>query len=152
MAETSGPGIESPPKAPWGAFPDVLIHAPKQDVKHHPAYRAAKSGDDTWRQAYWRRRLLPADPASAIRWPSPGRGGKVLTATVLAGKPYSVRLVLTPNRLEKLRNLRGPELENWRRERFAHVFDALTESEARYLARTPDADTIRNRIIAAEQA
>lgn len=35
-----------PPRAPWDNFPDVLIHAPESQVKQHPAYRAAKSGDD----------------------------------------------------------------------------------------------------------
>ena len=36
-------------------------------------------------------------------------------------------------------------------EEFGHAFDCLTQSEARYLARAPDVDTIRNRIAAAQQ-
>jgi hypothetical protein len=80
------------------------------------------------------------------------QGGKVLAAVSLTGKPHSARLALTPERLEELRLKHGTELENWWRERFAHGFDALTESEARYLARTETADTIRNRIVATEQA
>ncbi|MCL2345022.1 MAG: hypothetical protein FWC58_04115 [Desulfobulbus sp.] len=52
--------------------------------------------------------------------------------------------------LNELRSKHGTELENWWKERFGHAFDALTQSEARYLARSPDADTIRNRIVAAE--
>lgn len=79
-------------------------------------------------------------------------GGSVLAAVVLTGKPYSAKLRLTAERLHELRQRHGTALENWWRDRFAHTFDALTESEARYLARTPDADTIRNRIVAAEQA
>jgi hypothetical protein len=35
-----------PPRTPWGNFPDVLIHASESAVKQHPAYLAAKSGDD----------------------------------------------------------------------------------------------------------
>ena len=38
--------IIKPPRTPWGIFPDVLIHANESAVKQHPAYKAAKSGDD----------------------------------------------------------------------------------------------------------
>jgi hypothetical protein len=79
------------------------------------------------------------------------QGGKVLAAVTLTGKPYSAQLQLTTDRLNELRNKHGTELEHWWQQRFGHAFDALTESEARYLVRTPDADTVRNRIIAAEQ-
>lgn len=57
---------------------------------------------------------------------------------------------VTTNRLNELREKHGSELEYWWQHRFGHGFDSLTESEARYLVRTQDADTIRNRIIAAE--
>ncbi|MBW7900501.1 MAG: phosphoribosyltransferase [Rhodocyclaceae bacterium] len=80
------------------------------------------------------------------------QGGKVLAAVALTGKLYSARLRLFPERLAELRSKHGQELEHWWQSRFGHAFDALTESEARYLARTADADTIRNRIAAAEQA
>lgn len=79
-------------------------------------------------------------------------GGNVLGAIVLTGKPYSARLRLAPERLQELRNKHGDSLEIWWHDRFGHTFDALTESEARYLAKTPDADTIRTRIAQAEQA
>ncbi len=79
-------------------------------------------------------------------------GGNVLGAVALTGKPYSARLRLTRERLDEVRTRHGKELEEWWQERFGHAFDALTESEARYIARTPDAETIRNRIAAAEQA
>jgi hypothetical protein len=79
-------------------------------------------------------------------------GGKVVAAVALTGKPYSAKLCLEQRTLGELRAKHGTELENWWQARFAHAFDALTESEARYLARSPDADTIRNRIVAAEQA
>jgi hypothetical protein len=79
-------------------------------------------------------------------------GGKVLAAVSLTGKTHSAKLALTPERLHELRTKHGQELENWWINRFAHTFDALTESEARYLARTETADTIRNRIAEAEQA
>ena len=74
------------------------------------------------------------------------KGGKVLAAVCLTGKPHSAKLALSPERLNELRAKHGTELDNWWIERFAHTFDALTESEARYLARTEAADTIRNRI------
>ena len=80
------------------------------------------------------------------------QGGQVLAAVVLTGKPHSARLRLSTERLNELRNIHGAELEHWWQERFGHAFDALTESEARYLVRTPDLATIRNRIAAAEQA
>ena len=79
-------------------------------------------------------------------------GGRVSAAVVLTGKPHSAKLQLSPERLKELRNTHGTELEHWWKERFGHAFDALTESEARYLVRTPDVATVRNRIAAAEQA
>jgi len=80
------------------------------------------------------------------------QGGLVLAAVSLTGKLHSAKLAPTPERLFELRTKHGTELEHWWIERFAHGFDALTESEARYLARTASFDTIRNRIAAAEQA
>lgn len=77
-------------------------------------------------------------------------GGKVIAAVALTGKPYSAKLKLSSQRLEELRSKHGAELENWWVERFGHAFDALTESEARYLVRTEAIDTIRSRITAAE--
>lgn len=75
-------------------------------------------------------------------------GGKVLAAVSLTGKPHSAKLAPTPERLQELRAKHGTELEHWWIGQFAHAFDALTESEARYLARTETVDTIRNRIAA----
>jgi hypothetical protein len=34
-----------PCRAPWGGFPDVVIHADEPVLKKHPAYAAAKKGD-----------------------------------------------------------------------------------------------------------
>lgn len=78
------------------------------------------------------------------------QGGRVLAAVSLTGKPHSAKLASTTERLHELRIKHGTEFENWWIGRFAHAFDALTESEARYLARTETADTIRDRIAAAE--
>jgi hypothetical protein len=80
------------------------------------------------------------------------KGGRVLAAVSLTGKPHSAKLALSSERLQELRVKHGTELENWWIGRFAHTFDALTESEARYLARTETADTIRNRIADSQQA
>ena len=79
------------------------------------------------------------------------QGGSVACAIALAGKPYSARLNPTEEQLDELRRRHGPELERWWRDRFGHTFDCLTQSEARYLARTQDADRIRDRITAAER-
>ncbi|QTA83274.1 Uncharacterized protein dnl_56700 [Desulfonema limicola] len=46
--------------------------------------------------------------------------------------------------LESLRLKHGKELETWWHQRFA--FDCLTESEANYLLKTPDADRVRDKI------
>ena len=80
------------------------------------------------------------------------QGGKVIGATVLTGKPFSAKLQPTAEQLSALRTKHGQVFETWWQEKFGHAFDCLTQSEARYLARSPDADTIRNRIAAAEQA
>ncbi len=79
-------------------------------------------------------------------------GGRVLAAVTLTGKPYSARLALDATQLQELRDKHGKQLESWWKEVFGHSFDCLTQSEARYLARSPDADTIRDRIAKAEQA
>lgn len=78
-------------------------------------------------------------------------GGNALAAVALTGKPYSARLALSLKQLEELRERHGQTAEHWWRERFGHAFDALTESEARYLARTPGFERIRDQIAAVEQ-
>ena len=228
-----------PPRTAWGDIPDVLIHSSESNVKQHPDYRAAKSGDaeaaknlinDTINnnQVEALRALvvdkeipilvsahaLEADGINAIPdvfanilskilgWNhsigivqtnvvshtgsngygrlsrpanfdgtiEPGRnyviiddfvalggtlanlkghietnGGHVIGAVSLTGKQYSAKLKVSKERLDELRN-KHPELEQWWKHHFGHTFDALTESEARYLARSPDVNTIRNRI------
>ena len=78
-------------------------------------------------------------------------GGSVIAATALTGKPHSAALAPTAEQIALLRAKHGKELEIWWNERFGHGFDCLTQSEARYLERTQDADTVRNRIAEAEQ-
>ena len=78
------------------------------------------------------------------------QGGHVTGAIALTGKAYSSILALTNDTLKALRARHGL-LEHWWRERFGFGFDGLTESEARYLLRAEDADTIRNRLAAAAQ-
>jgi hypothetical protein len=77
-------------------------------------------------------------------------GGNVVGSVALTGKPYSAKLALSDEQLGELRDKHGG-LEDWWRKRFGFGFDALTQSEARYLARTADADTIRNRVAEARQ-
>jgi hypothetical protein len=77
-------------------------------------------------------------------------GGHVIGATVLTGKPYSAILKPTEEQLSELRAKHGKEFENWWQERFGHGFDRLTQSEARYLTRTENVDTIRDRLASEE--
>lgn len=76
-------------------------------------------------------------------------GGKVLGATTLTGRTDSATLALREDTRFLLREKHGEQLEEWWRENFGYGFDCLTESEARYLLRVEDADTIRARVIAA---
>jgi len=77
------------------------------------------------------------------------KGGRVVLATALTGKTYSARLAPSNETLSRLREKHGNELENWWQKTFGYGFSQLTESEARYLERSADIATIRNRIIAA---
>ena len=77
------------------------------------------------------------------------QGGMVVGAVGLTGKPYSAKLSPAEEQLDELKRKHGPEFEKWWREHFGHAFDCLTQSEARYLARSPDVDTIRDRLAAA---
>ena len=79
------------------------------------------------------------------------QGGKVVGAIGLTGKPYSAKLSPSKEQLHELGQKHGADLEKWWREHFGHAFDCLTQSEARYLARSPDVDTIRARLAAAER-
>ncbi len=72
-------------------------------------------------------------------------GGRVVGYTALAGQKRSAKLGLSAATLTELRAKHG-RLESWWRERFEFGFDSLTESEARYLIRAEDADTIRTRL------
>ena len=73
------------------------------------------------------------------------QGGKVVGAIALTGKPYSAKLNPSQEQLHELRQKHGSDFEKWWKAHFGHAFDCLTQSEARYLARSPDVDTIRNR-------
>lgn len=73
-------------------------------------------------------------------------GGKVLHAQALTGKPYSAILALQNETLKTLRDKYGDILEIWWRSEFGYDFDMLTESEARYLIRAGNVDTIRIRL------
>uniref|UniRef100_UPI002BABA0A1 phosphoribosyltransferase n=1 Tax=Povalibacter sp. TaxID=1962978 RepID=UPI002BABA0A1 len=77
------------------------------------------------------------------------QGGQVLGGTVLTGKPYSAKLAPNLDQITGLRTKHGSTLENWWQQNFGFGFECLTRSEARYLQNTPDAATIRNRLVAA---
>ena len=77
--------------------------------------------------------------------------GRIIGAVGLTGKPYSAKLNPSREQLDELRQKHGRDFEKWWRGHFGHAFNCLTQSEARYLARSPDADTIRDRLAAAER-
>ena len=77
------------------------------------------------------------------------RGGQVLGATVLTGKPYSAKLAPDEPQIQALRTKHGPDLEQWWQQSLGFGFECLTRSEARYLDNTANAQTIRDRLAAA---
>ena len=109
---------EYPQRAPWHAFPDVVICARESDVKHHADYEQAKEGN-----------LQDSAPAA-----------KRLSSAMVTSEAIAM-LRLFDGAVDH-----GPEIENWRLEDFGYDFSCLTESEARYLVRVENADTIRSRI------
>lgn len=81
------------------------------------------------------------------------RGGRVVLAAALTGKPHSAKLALESDQLTRLRSMYGDDgLEEWWQAELGFGFDCLTASEARYLERATEAHTIRDRITAEEQA
>jgi len=77
------------------------------------------------------------------------KGGGVVGACVLTGKPYSAKLAPDEGQINALRQKHGRELEAWWAEKFGFDFDRLTRSEARYLEKSADAQAIRDRLIEA---
>jgi hypothetical protein len=77
------------------------------------------------------------------------RGGFVLGATVLTGRAYSVKLAPDRESIRALRSRHGQDLEDWWQHCVGFGFDCLTRSEARYLENSPDAQTIRDRLVEA---
>jgi adenine/guanine phosphoribosyltransferase-like PRPP-binding protein len=75
-------------------------------------------------------------------------GGEVAGAVVLTGKQYSAKLELNPELLNQVRE-KFQSVEPDFKAATGYGFDALTESEARYLAKHDHAQSVRDRIIAA---
>ena len=73
-------------------------------------------------------------------------GGKAIGAVCLTGRDDSRTLALQPQTLEALRKKYGEGLEIWWQKSCGHDFSCLTESEARYLLRVEDADTVRAKL------
>jgi adenine/guanine phosphoribosyltransferase-like PRPP-binding protein len=78
-------------------------------------------------------------------------GASVIGATVLTGKSFSAKISLSAETRNLLLEKHGVKLETWWIEEFGFDLACLTESEARYLLRSSDVDTIRNQILAARQ-
>lgn len=72
-------------------------------------------------------------------------GGRVVGYTALTGRSDSAIIGQSEDTLWALRGKHG-QLEEWWKNRFGFGFEALTESEAKYLLRAEDVDTIRNKI------
>ena len=75
-------------------------------------------------------------------------GGTVVGAVALTGKQYSAKLQLSPELLGQVRETYS-DVEPAFRAATGRGFDALTESEARYLAKHKSPDDVRGRIAAA---
>lgn len=73
-------------------------------------------------------------------------GGSVVGAMALTGKQFSARLRLDSLTLGRLKQQYG-DIENDFRQATGYGFDALTESEARYLANYKPPQAVRNRIL-----
>ena len=69
-------------------------------------------------------------------------GGNVSAVVALTGKQYSAKIQPSPETLASLRQKHG-DLEDQFRTATGYGFDALTESEARYLARFEPAERLR---------
>lgn len=72
-------------------------------------------------------------------------GGNVVGVVALTGKQYSAKIQPSPEILATLRQKHG-DLEDQFRAATGYGFDALTESEARYLGRFEPAERLRDRI------
>jgi hypothetical protein len=79
-------------------------------------------------------------------------GGRVTSSISLAGKDRSAKMNLDEGTLQKLRIKHGEQLEEWWNSTFGYGLNRLTESEAAYLFRSDDFDTITARLIAARRA
>ena len=74
------------------------------------------------------------------------KGGIVIGSVVMAGKDFSSKLKLQQSTLTELRSKHGNLEPEWLTV-FGYGFDFLTESEARYLVKTEDANRIRAEIL-----
>lgn len=77
------------------------------------------------------------------------KGGRVEAATALTGQSRSAVLQVSRQTLVALQSKHGRELENLWQEWFGYGLDRLSESEARYLLRAENIDTIRGSLLAA---
>ncbi len=136
QAETDLNAMIPPPRMSWRrGFPDAVLLADETQTKRHPAYATAKAGDDS----------AAATLVDALV------SGSGIGAVGLTGKPYSAKLKPSQEQLHELGEKHGRNFEQWWKRHFGHAFDCLTQSEARYLARSPDVDTIRDRLAKAER-
>jgi hypothetical protein len=91
---------------------------------------------------------IAIDPA--IRFGKPCvRGTRITVGEVLGFLAGGGKLAPDDALIQALRDKHGPDFEQWWQQRFGFGFDCLTRSEARYLEKSSDAHTIRDRLAAA---
>jgi hypothetical protein len=142
---------EGDPRTPLYGFPDVVLHADELAVKRHPQFGAANAGAISAAESLVAN-LANSDRVQAIQALLEWKQAELVTSsepTALTGKPYSAKLAPDDAQIQALRDKHGQEFENWWRQRFGFGFAELTRSEARYLENSPDAHTIRGRLVAA---
>ena len=114
---------------------------------HRMAHQALFAGAVIPGQTYWLADdfIGQGGTMANLRGYIEANGGRVAGYTALTGRQDSALIGLTKETLSALRQKHGT-LENWWESQYGFGFDRLTESEARYLLRAEDADTIRNRL------
>lgn len=107
-----------------------------------PRGRAAVIVDDT---------LTQGGTFASLKGHIESLGGRVVGAFALTGKQYSAKLALSSAMLAEVRG-KYADLEPWWQQEFGYGFDKLTESEARFIAKSgKSVEQIRDSVLAAKQ-
>jgi hypothetical protein len=108
-----------------------------------PKGRAAVIIDDT---------LTQGGTFASLKGHIESQGGRVIASFALTGKQYSAKLAISSATLAQVRG-KYADLEPWWQQEFGYGFDKLTESEARFIAKSgKSVEQIRDSVIAAKQS